>query len=216
MAIELEFPQTEKFRLALSRVDRFRVDWVSGSRPPSDRLAEMERVARIRSIASSSRLSGLRLTDTEVEEILRGETDGDPIRRELHGYEAGLRYPLPDAETLLRSEDLRRLHSVLLGGAEDGSEPSQWRTEPHHREAFDENGRATGVVFPTLPPRLVRSATEDLVTWFEFEIRSSERHPLLVIAAFDLGLLAISPFPRGNARLSRILLGHLMERAGFG
>jgi Fic family protein len=83
------------------------------------------------------------------------------------------------------------------------------------REAFDSEGKALGWVFPTLPPRMIDEKINDLLTWLELELRNSERHPALVIGSFMLGFLAISPFERGNGRTSRVLVRHLLIRAGY-
>jgi Fic family protein len=72
-----------------------------------------------------------------------------------------------------------------------------------------------GRVFQTLPPRLVPDKMEELVTWVEFELRTGEQHPILVISAFMLAFIAASPFSRGNGRMARLLAGHLLSRAGY-
>jgi Fic family protein len=118
----------------------------------------------------------------------------------------------PGCDRLLGRDELRALHAVLLGQ----STWSDWRTEPLHREGFDADGKATGLIFPTLPARLVGEKTEELLTWLELELRSGERHAILVVGTFLLYFLAISPFERGNGRLARLLTVHLLRRAGYG
>jgi len=56
---------------------------------------------------------------------------------------------------------------------------------------------------------------EDLVTWYEFELRSGERHPIPVIGAFVLGFLTASPFDTANGRIARALMPLLLQRAGY-
>jgi Fic family protein len=62
---------------------------------------------------------------------------------------------------------------------------------------------------------MVEQKTEELLTWFELEVREAGRHPMLVVGGFLLLLLSISPFERGNARLVRLLAGRLLSRAGY-
>jgi Fic family protein len=114
----------------------------------------------------------------------------------------------------LTSLDLRRLHAVLTGRAAAG--PSPWRTAGHyHREAFDRHGHATGRVFSALPAHLLQEKVDELLTWMEFELHAGERHPVLVIGTFILGLHAASPFDSANSRLARVLITLLLERAGY-
>jgi Fic family protein len=131
------------------------------------------------------------------------------------GYLAGMDHDELRTASLLEPDDLRRLNAIVLGSPSGAGELSGWRKKPHHREAFDAEGHATGLVFTTLPPRMIASGTEDLLTWLEYELRSAEHHPTVVIGAFILGLLSISPFRRGNARLCRLLIGKLLRRAGY-
>ncbi len=62
---------------------------------------------------------------------------------------------------------------------------------------------------------MIEEKIEDLLTWLEFELRSAERHPVLVISTFVLGVLAASPFDGYNARVTRLLTFHLLRRAGY-
>ena len=100
-------------------------------------------------------------------------------------------------------------------GAESPVTPSEWRTRRLHRESFDARGQATGRVFPTLPHRMVQSKMEELLTWLEFELRSREQHAVLVIGAFVLFFLSISPYDRANGRMARLLGNLLLRRAGY-
>ncbi len=166
-------------------------------------------------MAASCRMSGVRVTDTEVAGLLRG--DAAPVREghEVLGYVEALDRPFPSDGPLVTPEEIRKLHAVLLGVRENPESPTPWRTEPLHLEAFDAEGRAIGRIFQTLPPRLLAETMDDLATWLELELRSAEHHPLLVIASFMLAFLAASPFSRGNGRMGRLLAVHLLCRAGY-
>ncbi|HKQ63173.1 MAG TPA: hypothetical protein VJS92_17935 [Candidatus Polarisedimenticolaceae bacterium] len=174
----------------------------------------MREATRIQSAASSSRLGGIRVSDAEVAGLLRNEAV--PLRDtpEILGYAAALEEELPVGR-LLETSDLRRLNALLLHGPSATLEPTPWRQAPLEREAFDAHGHAMGRVFSTLPPHLVEEKTEQLVSWLEIELRSGDRHPILVIATFSLALLGASPFERGSGRISRLLLGLLLRRAGY-
>ena len=62
---------------------------------------------------------------------------------------------------------------------------------------------------------MLEQKLEELVTWLEFELRDEKLHPVLVVGAFVHGLLVASPFASCNARLSRVLIAKLLQRAGY-
>jgi Fic family protein len=138
-----------------------------------------------------------------------------PLRdaKDILAYSTGMHVSLPTAEKLLTADDLKALHATLCESP--GEESSAWRRSPLHREAFDAQGRATGRIYSTLPPWLIEQRVDDLLTWLEFELRIGERHPVLVIGTFVLGFLATSPFENYNGRVSRLLISHLLRRAGY-
>lgn len=212
--MDLKIPVTNEILGRLAALDRLRDLWAAEPPIPQPRLARLIEAARVGSVAASSRLAGLRLTDADVSRVLGGDDEGVREVRLIRGYAAALDHRLPEAGALLTSEDIRRLHAVMVGAVAD--EPTPFREVELMREAFDAEGRATGRVFTTMPPHLIADKTETLLTWYEFELRSGERHPVLAIAALLLVILAISPFASGNGRLARILAGHLLRRAGYG
>lgn len=136
--------------------------------------------------------------------------------REILGYAEAMERSFPSDGPLVTTGEIRRLHAVLLGLPGNPPEQSAWRDGPLHLEAFDAEGKATGRVFQTLPPRMIPDKLEDLATWLELELRSHEHHPVLVIGAFMLVFLAISPFERGNGRLARLMSALTLRRVGYG
>ncbi len=174
----------------------------------------MVEAALVQSIGASCRLSGVKITDVEVAGLLRGESLILRDAKEVLAYAAGMRYALPGGDSVLNAEDLGSLHAVIASSPPQEG-PSPWRAGPHQREAFDAEGKATGRVFSTLPPRMIEQKVDELLTWLEFELRLEERHPVLVIGAFVLGFIAASPFESCNARLARLLFGKLLRRAGY-
>ncbi|MCP3980599.1 MAG: hypothetical protein GY716_14955 [bacterium] len=200
-----------KILRSISSLDGWKGRWSQLSGLSQERLDRIEETVRVQSVAASCRLSGIRVSDSEVAGLLRNEagplSDADDIR----GYDAALGFEFPDTTSLFDASTLRRFHAILNGSTEQ----SPWRSQAFHREVFDADGHAVGRVFPTLPPHLIESEVEQLLTWLELELRSREQHPTLVIGAFILGILAASPFEGRNARLTRALVSHLLVRAGY-
>jgi Fic family protein len=209
--LNLQLPVSKEIVSELSALDRFQGRWSAQPPIPAERLRHMEQVAQVQSAAASGRLAGIRMTDAEVADILRGDAPPVGDAAELLGYaEAMCEQPTPG--TLVNTDTLRGLHARMLGDA-DGETP--WRRSQLHREAFDADGKATGHVFATLPPRFIEKKMDTLVTWLEFELRAREQHPVLVVGAFVIHLLAVSPFERANGRMARLLTNRLLHRAGY-
>jgi len=211
--MDFNIPLTQGILNEIAGLDRFEGRWNAGHGIPADRLERLKEAAIIQSVAASCRLSGMRVSDVEVAGSLRGE--GIPVPDGVHAcaYARAMAYPIESSQTLITADELKRLHAVLSNG--DRRSASEWRSEVYHRESFDGQGKATGRVFATLPPRMIESKVEDLLTWLELELRTRERHPVLIIGTFVLGFLSASPFASGNARLARLLIGRLLQRCGY-
>jgi len=216
--MDFPIPLSQQTLTAVARLDQLKGRWSSGtgvSQPRLDRLAE---ASRIQSVAASCRLAGIRVSDAEVAGLLRGDSVELRDAGEVLAYSRALDYPFPPADRVLSALDLRSLHAALAASGADPASPpppSPWRERPHQFETFDAEGHATGRIFPTLPPRMLDEKVEDLVTWLEIELRTGERHPVLVVGTFLLAFLAASPFENYNGRMARLLAWHLLRRAGY-
>jgi Fic family protein len=215
VSFDLQIPVSQSTLTTVSKLDRLRGAWASGRGIPTDRLGRIAEAATVQSVGASCRLSGVRVSDADVAGLLRGEAV--PLRdaRDVLAYATGMRASLPTADKLLTADDLKALHATLEVAPGEEQRSSTWRSAPLHREAFDAQGRATGRIYSTLPPWLIEQRVDDLLTWLEFELRIGERHPVLVIGTFVLGFLTTSPFENYNGRMSRLLISHLLRRAGY-
>jgi len=212
--VQFKIPVSDAILKEVAKLDRFQGHWSAQHSIPAERLRRIREAAVVQSVASSFRLAGVRVSNAEVAGLLQGGASAPSDAKEILGYARALEADLPPDE-LLTTERVRLIHAAFMSGGQ-ATTPSPWREQPIYREAFDAEGRATGHVFATLPPRLIEQATEKLITWLELELRSRERHPVLVIGAFDLALFSIGSFERGNCRLSRLLTNLLLRRAGYG
>ncbi|MCW1886701.1 Fic family protein [Luteolibacter flavescens] len=181
----------------------------------------MRRIATIESAGSSTRIEGARLSDREVEVLLRGigaESFQSRDEEEVAGY-AYVAETVQAARQDLRLTEgiLLQLHRDLLRySGKDERHRGSWKTLPNHVAAFDADGREIGIVFQTTSPFDTPRAMEELLSWHLKEEQELDLHPLLRIAVFVAVFLAIHPFQDGNGRLSRILTNLLLLRAGYG
>ena len=212
--MDFPVPLTKAILSGISRIDRHHGLWSAGNPVSTSRLVSLAEAARTQSTAAACRLAGLRISDNEIAGILSGQALRTPDDLLVKGYAAALGAPFALANRPLRSADFAMLHALALTDPY-ADQPSQWRSAPLIREAFDASGRVTGRVFSTVSPRQIAPQMQALTTWLDRELQHPSRHPIPAIATFALGLLAASPFETGNGRATFLAIGHLLRRAGY-
>jgi hypothetical protein len=213
--MEARIPVNPEILKAISKIDQFRGIWAGGTTVSPDHLAGMRQACRVHSVGASCRIAGIRSTESDVAAVLAGRPSQVPQCAELVGYAAAMDRSFPASSPIVTLDELAALNAVVLGKAGNPPPPSVLRETPLHLEVFDDEGRAMGRVLQTLPPRLLQDKIEDLVSWLELELRGGEQHPLLVAGTFFIYFSSISPFERGNGRTARVILPHLIRRAGY-
>jgi len=176
----------------------------------------MRETARVQSVATSCRIAGIRVSEADVVAALAGASLSTSESADLVGYAAAMDRTFPASGPIVTFDELAALNAVVVGKFGNPPPPSVLRDTPLHLEVFDAEGRAQGRVLQTLPPRLLHDKIEDLVSWLELELRGDEHHPLLVAGTFFIYFTSISPFERGNGRTARVIVPHLLRRAGYG
>ncbi len=212
--VDFSAPLTKEILSGIARIDQHRGLWSAGNPVSTSRLVSLAEAARTQSTAAACRLAGLRISDNEVAGTLSGDALRTPDDRLVKGYSAALGASFASPNRPLRPADFAMLHALALGGPHV-DRPSEWRSAPLIREAFDASGRVTGRVFSTLSPRQIEPQMQALTGWLDRELQHPSRHPIPAIATFSLGLLAASPFETGNGRVMFLAIGHLLRRAGY-
>ena len=187
----------------IAELDEFKGKWAATSLLAPERLSSLKAVATIESIGSSTRIEGVKLSDSEIEKLLGGIGKHSFISRdeqEVAGYAEVMNLVFSSFEELQLSENhIKQLHSGLLKfSSKDERHRGEYKKFPNNVEAFD-------------TPREM----SELIEWTTKNLSKKELHPLLVIAVFIVTFLAIHPFQDGNGRLSRALTSLLLLRAGY-
>lgn len=213
--MDAKIPVNPEILKSISKIDQFKTLWAAGTSIAPERLGRMRAITRVQSVTASCRIAGVRATEAEVTSVLAAAGPTAAEAAELLGYAQAMDRAFPATGPIVTLNELAELNAVVLGKPGNPPPPSSLRETPLHLEVFDAEGHAQGRVLQTLPPRLLQDKIEDLVSWLEIELRG-EQHALLVAGAFFLHLTAISPFERGNGRTARVILPHLLRRAGYG
>ena len=202
---------------SLSEIDRFDSEWAAIERREGQSLKHLKAIATIRSVGASNRIEGNRMTDEEIDVLLKNVDItklADRDSQEVVGYFDALDLVAENYENISASEsNIKSLHNTLM----KYSQKDEWhrgRYKAHTNAVAATFGdgaqqiifRTTAAGFPT------EDAVRQLVEWYNSE---KEVHHLVKIAAFVYELLSIHPFQDGNGRLSRLLSTLLLLKNGY-
>lgn len=204
----------------IAEIDEFKGAWKALGTLAPERLLALRRVATIESIGSSTRIEGSKLSDSEVDKLLSNleiRQFDTRDQQEVAGYAEAIQTVFDSADAITLTENhIKQLHRDLLTHSEkDARHRGEYKSNPNHVSAFDEQGKETGVVFQTASPFDTPRLMEELVSWANKTLEEKSLHPLLVAAIFTVVFLEIHPFQDGNGRLSRILTTLILLRSGY-
>ena len=204
----------------IGEIEEFKGRWQAINTLSPDRLRMLKKSATIESIASSTRIEGVKLSDAQVETLLSNINKTSFKNRdeqEVAGYSDAMDLIFESSEDLQISENhIKQLHTILLQySSKDIRHRGEYKKLDNHVVAFDADGKEIGVVFKTATPFETSMKMTDLINWINQNLSSKEIHPLIVTGIFIAIFLAIHPFQDGNGRLSRILTNLLLLKLGY-
>ena len=204
----------------ISELDEFKGAWRALGTLAPERLSALRHVATIESIGSSTRIEGSKLSDRDVERLLRNlEIRQFDTRdeQEVAGYADVMDTVFQSWQEITVTENhIRQLHRDLLKfSGKDERHRGSYKTASNSVAAFNADGNQVGVVFETATPFDTPRLMQELVEWLDKERNEGQLHPLIRIAVFVVVFLEIHPFQDGNGRLSRVLTTLLLLQAGY-
>jgi Fic family protein len=211
---------TPEILLLIAEIDEFKGAWRALGNLAPDKLLQLQKVATIESIGSSTRIEGSKLTDRQVERLLLGlqvQKFDTRDEQEVAGYAELMNTIFIHYNDIPLSENfIQQLHNTLLKYSDkDHWHKGQYKQLPNHVVATNAQGQELGVIFETISPFDTPFKMQELVTWTQASFTEGKLHPLLIIAIFVVCFLAIHPFQDGNGRLSRALTTYLLLKTGY-
>lgn len=206
--------------LRLAQIDELKGQWTAGANLNPKLLGRLKRSVLITSTGASTRIEGARLSDEDVEDLMKGiamQKFADRDKQEVQGYFELLQTIFDSREHIRFSENtIKHLHQELLKYVEkDQDHRGKYKSTDNKVEMVDEKGRRIGVIFDTTPAYLTPKQMLELVEWTQYALEARLSHPLIIIGNFLVEFLNIHPFADGNGRLSRILTNLLLLQAGY-
>jgi len=211
---------THKIYGLISQIDELKGQWKMGANLSPQALGVLKRSVIVTSSGASTRIEGARLTDEQVEKLLKGLKIKKLVTRdeqEVAGYAELLTNVFDSYKKLKLSENtVKHFHAELLKYSEkDIRHRGEYKFGSNRVEAKDASGNLVGVLFDPTPPHLVKKEMNELLETAPELLSRQEIHPLIIIGNFIFEFLSIHPFQDGNGRVSRVLTNLLLLQSGY-
>jgi Fic family protein len=177
-------------------------------------LRRLSEHARIASITASNAIEGVVVDDERGKRIAEG---GVRFRNRSEREFAGYRDAVDMLVRLAEYEPLTPalvLHLHRLVFQHTDGRGGHLKTDQNLIVSY-ESGRRE-VVFTPPSPRETEFLLTELLARYELAKRERAAHPVVLIAALVLDLLAIHPVADGNGRLARLITTHELLSQGYG
>ncbi len=199
----------------ITQIEELKGKWIASSMLSPQTLGRLKRSVLVTSTGASTRIEGAKLSDEDIEKMLRGisiQKFSNRDEQEVQGYYELLQNVFNSFGDLQFNENLiKHFHKELLKYVEkDQLHRGNYKTEENKVEMINEAGQSIGVLFDTTPAYLTPKEINELVEWTKQALEEKKYHPLLIIGNFIVEFLNIHPFKDGNGRLSRILANLLL------
>ncbi len=206
--------------LLLNQIDELKGQWTGGAQLNPQALGRLKRSVLVTSTGASTRIEGAKLTDDEVEKLMRGlslQKLADRDKQEVQGYYELLDNVFNSWQSIPFTEStIKHLHKEILKyAAKDERHRGEYKKTENKVEMIDKSRKVISVLFDTTPAYLTPKAMAELVDWTNKALTLKEIHPLLVISNFIVEFLKIHPFQDGNGRLARVLTNLLLLKHGY-
>ena len=204
----------------ISMIDELKGRFVGGASLNPQILGRLRKSVLVTSTGASTRIEGAKLSDEDVEKLMRGlsmQKFKDRDKQEVQGYYELLENVFSAYNKIPFSESsIQHLHRELLKYVDkDKLHLGSYKKVENQVEVLDDTGAFVAIVFATTPAWLTGKEMQGLVEWTQNAITEKKIHTLIIIANFIVEFLKIHPFQDGNGRMSRILTNLLMLQHGY-
>lgn len=204
----------------IGEIKRLQGQWISGADLSPQVLGRLKKYVLATSTGASTRIEGAKLSDEDVEKLMRGvgmQKFSERDKAEVKGYYELLNTVFDNWKHVKFSEStIKHLHKELLKYVEkDKRHRGDYKTGENRVDMTDEQGNVLATLFNPTPAYLTPKEMQELVEWTDIALKEKKTEPLLIVANFLVEFLNIHPFQDGNGRLSRILTNLLLLKQGY-
>lgn len=204
----------------IAKIDELKGQWIAGAQLSPQVLGRLKRSVLITSTGASTRIEGARLSDEDVEKLMRGidiQKFTDRDKQEVKGCYELLENMFNSWKSLKFNEStIKHFHKELLKYVKkDEDHRGNYKKRENQVQMINAAGESVGILFDTTPAYLSPKQMHELVEWTGEVLAEKKYHPLLMVASFLVEFLQIHPFQDGNGRLSRVLTNLLLLKEGY-
>lgn len=204
----------------ITQIEELKGRWIAGSNLSPQALGRLKRSVLITSTGASTRIEGSKLSDEDIEKMLRGisiQKFANRDEQEAQGYFELLQNVFNSWSELSFNESLiKHFHKEILKHVEkDVLHRGDYKKQENKVVMIDKAGKSVGTLFDTTPAYLTPKEMTELIEWTKQALEKKTYHPLLVVGNFIVEFLNIHPFQDGNGRLSRVLTNLLLLKHGY-
>ena len=171
----------------LLEIEEFKGGWKAYGNLAPERLTELQRIATIESIGSSTRIEGAKLRDADVSRILAGlstQSFRSRDEEEVAGYALLMNEIYASWEEMPLTENvIKQMHGIMMRpSTKDERHRGAYKTLENNVAAFDSNGRPIGVLFETASAFETPQRMEELVEWTNLRLAEGKFPSLIIIS----------------------------------
>lgn len=201
----------------LSELDRFDASWSSIEKREEKSLKQLKKISTVRSVGASTRIEGSKMSDAEVDQLLKDLTIDKLTNRdkqEVAGYFEVMDFISETYSDIQISEGhIKNLHKTLLKHSDkDHWHNGDYKKHSNSVEASFPDGSRQIIFETTSAGRETEEAMKNLCLWYETDQKT---HSLVKSALFSYEFVSIHPFQDGNGRMSRLLATLLLLKNGY-
>jgi Fic family protein len=181
-----------------------------------DQLPELLRSlaehARIASIRASNAIEGVEVDEARAASLAGGARFRNRNEKEFAGYRDAVDELMREDPEPISVPLILHLHRRIFEHV--GGRGGHFKTDEVDIVSWEHGSKQ--VVFKTVRARETPFMTQELVDRYHAAQAGAVAHPLLLLSALILDLLAIHPFADGNGRLARLVTTSELLRLGYG
>ncbi|PIT86457.1 MAG: hypothetical protein COU33_03065, partial [Candidatus Magasanikbacteria bacterium CG10_big_fil_rev_8_21_14_0_10_43_6] len=196
--------------LKINKIDELKGQWIAGAKLSPQVLGRLKRSVLITSTGASTRIEGAKLSDEDIEKMMRGLSVQKFANRdvqEVKGYYELLNNVFDSWKNIKFNEStIKHFHNELLKYvSKDEGHRGEYKKQENKVHMINKAGESVGVLFDTTPAYLTPKEMQELIEWTINVLAEEKYHPLVTIGNFLVEFLNIHPFIDGNGRISRVL-----------
>ena len=172
----------------IGEIDRLKAAWVEGAKLDLEILTRLKKSVIITSTGASTRIEGAKLSDDEVEKLLRGmsvDKFKNRDQQEVAGYFELLTNVFDSYQSIPLSEStIKFFHRELLKHVEkDKQHRGEYKKQENKVAIVNAVGDPVEIVFDTTLAYLTPKEMQEIVEWAQIALTEKKYHPLLIMRA---------------------------------